>query len=178
MASAETRRAVEGAAARLAGAGAAVSELELGPELSGLYGAQKTIMEYEIARSFEAHRRERPELLSPSLREVIDAGAATPDERYRSAQDLARRARALLPRAMAGVDVLLAPGVVGEAPRGLASTGDPAFCRVWTLLHVPCVNVPAASGPRGLPVGVQLVGPPGRDAELLAATEWIAAQLR
>ena len=62
-------------------------------------------------------------------------------------------------------------------PVRLEQLGDPAFCRVWTLLHVPCVNVPAAMGPRGLPVGVQLVGPPRADAELLAVTEWIAARL-
>jgi Asp-tRNA(Asn)/Glu-tRNA(Gln) amidotransferase A subunit family amidase len=177
MASADTRRAVEEAAAKLARAGAAVSGAELGPELEGLYEAQKTIMAVEIARSFADHRRERGDLLSASLREVIDAGTATPPERYRAAQDLADRARRLLPRVFAEVDVLLTASAPGEAPAGLASTGDPAFCRVWTLLHLPCVNVPGASGARGLPVGVQLVGPLGADAALLASTEWIAERL-
>ena len=65
------------------------------------------------------------------------------------------------------MDALLTPSAPGEAPRGLESTGDPAFCRVWTLLHVPCVNVPAAMGPRGLPVGVQLVGRPYEEELLL-----------
>ncbi len=178
LAAADTRAAVEEAAAKLARAGARVSEVELGPELAGLYEAQKTIMAVEIARSFAEHRRERPDQLSASLREVIDAGAATPPERYRAAQDLAAFARGQLGRLFGGVDALLTPSALGEAPAGLESTGDPAFCRIWTLLHVPCVNVPGASGRAGLPIGVQLVGPPRGDAALLAATSWIAERLR
>jgi Asp-tRNA(Asn)/Glu-tRNA(Gln) amidotransferase A subunit family amidase len=177
VASAETRRIVEEAAGTLARAGAAVTDVELGPEMEGLHDAQKTIMAVEVARTFALHRRERGDLLSSSLRELIDGGSATPPERYQAAQDLARRARRLLPGAFADVDVLLTPSAPGEAPAGLESTGDPVFCRAWTLLHVPCVNVPGAAGPLGLPVGVQLVGPPRGDAALLAAVEWVAARL-
>ncbi len=178
MARAETQRIVEEAAGKLARAGAAVSEVELGPELAGLYDAQKTIMAVEIARSFAALRSDRGEFLSSSLRELIDSGAATLPGRYQAAQDHAGRARRQLPRVFADLDLLLTPSAPGEAPAGLESTGDPAFCRIWTLLQLPCVNVPGASGPHGLPVGVQLVGPPGGDAELLAAAEWVAGRLR
>ena len=178
MASPETQRIVEETAVKLGRAGATVAEVELGPELAGLFDAQKTIMAVEIARAFAVLRQERGDLLSASLRDVMDAGASTPPERYQAAQDLADRARKLLRRAFVEVDVLLTPSAPGEAPRGLESTGDPALCRIWTLLHVPCVNVPRATGPGGLPVGVQLVGPPGGDTQLLAATEWIADRLQ
>jgi Asp-tRNA(Asn)/Glu-tRNA(Gln) amidotransferase A subunit family amidase len=40
---------------------------------------------------------------------------------------------------------------------------------MWTLLGVPCVTLPAISNADGLPVGIQLVGRIGGDAELLAA---------
>jgi Asp-tRNA(Asn)/Glu-tRNA(Gln) amidotransferase A subunit family amidase len=179
MAAFETQRAVEETAARLGRAGAIVSEVEPGPELADLFEAQKTIMAVEIARSFAALRRERGALLSASFREVVDSGAATPPERYQAMLALAERARGGLLRAFfGGADALLTPSAPGEAPAGLESTGDPAFCRIWTLLHLPCVNVPGASGPRGLPIGVQLVGRPGGDAELLATSEWIADRLQ
>ena len=39
---------------------------------------------------------------------------------------------------------------------------------MWTLLHVPCVNIPGHRGPNGLPVGVTLTAPRFRDRALLA----------
>ena len=50
-------------------------------------------------------------------------------------------------------DVLLAPSSIGEAPAGLDGTGDPLFCRSWTLLGLPCVHLPFARGRTGLPLG-------------------------
>jgi Asp-tRNA(Asn)/Glu-tRNA(Gln) amidotransferase A subunit family amidase len=70
------------------------------------------------------------------------------------------------------VDVLLCPSAPGEAPRGRA-TGDPIFQVTWTLLGVPCLNLPVGEGPNGLPVGVQLVGRRDDDAALLAVAAWL-----
>jgi Asp-tRNA(Asn)/Glu-tRNA(Gln) amidotransferase A subunit family amidase len=66
------------------------------------------------------------------------------------------------------LDVVLTPSAPGEAPFGLHTTGDAIFNRMWTLLHVPCVNIPVCRGPKNLPVGVTLVGPRLTDARLLA----------
>jgi Asp-tRNA(Asn)/Glu-tRNA(Gln) amidotransferase A subunit family amidase len=73
--------------------------------------------------------------------------------------------------------VLLAPSSLGEAPAGLASTGDPVFCRSWTLLGLPCVHLPFASGRNGLPVGLQLIGAYGEDHRLLVAAHWVHERL-
>ena len=64
---------------------------------------------------------------------------------------------------------MLVPAAPGEAPAGLGYTGNPVFSRMWTLLGVPCVTMPAIWGESGLPTGVQLVGRIGRDVELMAA---------
>jgi amidase len=69
-------------------------------------------------------------------------------------------------------DALLVPAAPGEAPAGLDMTGDPLFNRTWTLLHLPCVTVPAGRGDSGLPIGVQLVGRLGDDARLLAVARF------
>ena len=73
----------------------------------------------------------------------------------------------------AGVDVLLAHSAPGEAPAGLAATGDPIFCRMWTVLHVPAINLPCGLGPHGLPVGLQIIGRRGDDARALAVADWV-----
>ena len=79
----------------------------------------------------------------------------------------------MLDDACTDFDALVVPAAPGEAPEGLASTGDSVFNRVWTLLHAPCVNVPAGRGPKGLPLGVQVVGRIGDDARVLACAHWI-----
>ncbi|MDX6210568.1 MAG: hypothetical protein QOE24_2959, partial [Frankiales bacterium] len=45
--------------------------------------------------------------------------------------------------------------------------------RPWSLLGLPTVAVPCGTGSTGLPVGVQLVGRPGADADLLHAAAWL-----
>ena len=56
---------------------------------------------------------------------------------------IAARARAALAEIFDEVDVLLTYSAPGAPPKGLDSTGDPRFNRLWTLMGVPCVNVPA-----------------------------------
>jgi len=74
-----------------------------------------------------------------------------------------------------GCDAILTPAAAGEAPLGLAATGSPAFCTIWTLLGVPAISLPLLKGPAGMPLGVQLVGRRGEDAGLLRTARWLTA---
>ena len=65
----------------------------------------------------------------------------------------------------------------GQAPRTLASTGDAIFNGLWTMLHMPCLTVPAGAGPDGLPVGIQLVARRHDDRHLLDIGLWVEYQL-
>ena len=102
--------------------------------------------------------------------------AARPDE-VREARHRADQARTAMTALLEDLDVLLTPSAPGEAPEGLASTGDPVFNRVVTLVGVPAVSLPAGNGPSGLPLGVQLVGAPRGEAALLAVAAWVEARL-
>jgi Asp-tRNA(Asn)/Glu-tRNA(Gln) amidotransferase A subunit family amidase len=86
-------------------------------------------------------------------------------------------ARRQAPSLFAHCDVLLAPSTTGEAPRFDDGTGDPLFCRGWTLLGLPCLHLPLARGRHGLPIGLQLVGRWGDDHRLLACGRWIHERL-
>jgi amidase len=178
LAEPSSRAAVERAAALLAGAGVAVEEVELGPAFAGLAEAERTIMAAEAAQTFRELRTRHRDRMSPVLRDFLEAGAATPPARLAAARAQAERCRALLPALFARTDVLLTPSAPGEAPAGLASTGDPAMNRIWTLLGVPCLSLPGATGPAGMPVGVQLVGPAGGDGALVAAAAFVEERLR
>jgi Asp-tRNA(Asn)/Glu-tRNA(Gln) amidotransferase A subunit family amidase len=102
-------------------------------------------------------------MLSADLKQLIEEGQATDPADYQAAMKAAEAGRPRVAElfARAKTDVLLTPAALGEAPEGLDSTGDPLFCRLWTMLGLPAVSVPGLTGSSGLPVGVQLVGPLG-----------------
>jgi amidase len=175
-ASPETRLAVSGSAERLAAAGAALGEAD-DSALAGLTEAQRTVMAFEAAAELRGLAAQHASRLSPQLLELLRQGEAIPRAGYDAARARRDEARRRLAGTFARFDVLVAGSALGEAPAGLASTGDPAMNRIWTLLGLPCVSLPAGQGPSGLPVGVQLVGPPGGDAALLAAAAWAEAAL-
>jgi amidase len=155
-----------------------VEEVDLGPAFSGLAEAQRTVMAAEAAETFRELRARHGDRMSAVLRDFVDAGAATAPARVAAARAQAERCRALLPAIFARADVLLTPSAPGEAPAGLASTGDPAMNRIWTLLGVPSLSLPGATGPAGLPVGIQLVGAAGGDGALVAAAAVVEERLR
>lgn len=169
----ETRKLFEELPGRLVRAGARVAPLELPAAFAPLAELHGTIWDYEIARCLaDEHRRHRERLREP-LRSQLERGRAVSGEAYDAARRAAREGRRLLEDVLNGFDALVVPAAPGEAPQGLASTGDSVFNRVWTLLHAPCVNVPAGRGPGGLPLGIQLVGRIGDDARVLACAHWI-----
>lgn len=169
----EVRAAMEEAERRLASRGALLRTVALPETFAPLGEAHETILGYESAQSLAHERRAHAERLTPRLRAALAAGARVTPARYDAARRLARTCRRSVAAAFGDCDVLLAPSATGEAPAGLESTGDPVMNRVWTLLHVPCVSVPVAHGPRGLPVGLQVIGRRGEDARTLAAAAWI-----
>ena len=76
---------------------------------------------------------------------------------------------------MEGLDALVTPSAPGQAPAGLEWTGDPVFNSLWTLVGFPALNVPLLESSEGLPIGVQLVGAPGRDERLLRTARTLIA---
>ncbi len=176
-AEAATVRAVETAAQQLARNGVVVDEIELPAEFELFLDAQSDVLRFEAARVFAFERTRRADLLSPSSREELAAGAAIPRHRYLEAQALLARCRTLFAAAIAPFDLLLSASAPGEAPAGLDDTGEAMFNRWGSGLRVPCLNLPAFTGPNGLPVGIQVIGAIDDDVRLLRAAKWIAARV-
>ena len=175
----ETKHAVEDAAARLAQAGAELREVALPEDFADLRAAaRETINNYERSKSMAAEWASHRDLISAKLRRCIELGIEMPYQDYLAAIRLGESCRARLPAVFEGFDILLAPCVKGEAPGGLDSTGDPSLQAIWTILHVPAMSLPTHRGPRGLPVGIQLIGRPHDDQRLLACASWVWERLR
>ncbi len=172
------RQALERAAGRLADAGASVFDVDLPEPFAGLNEAQHTIMWSEGRVHFLAEYLTHYEDLHQDFRDRVEnAGNITPGQ-YLAALDLAARCRQMHDDLYgADLDVLVTPSAPGEAPAGLDTTGDWVMNAMWTVLHAPCIAIPGSTGPLGLPVGVQIVGPRCSDARLLAVAEAIAPVL-
>jgi Asp-tRNA(Asn)/Glu-tRNA(Gln) amidotransferase A subunit family amidase len=136
-----------------------------------------------IIQEFEAHRalaweyRTHHDAIPPLLRAKLDETAGILPAAYDEACAIAGRARHALADVFGEVDVLLTFAAPGAAPKGLDSTGDARFNRLWTLMGVPCVNIPAYVAEGGLPVGVQVIARFGDDAGALAAARFVEEAL-
>jgi Asp-tRNA(Asn)/Glu-tRNA(Gln) amidotransferase A subunit family amidase len=166
------QQAIEHAARRAENAGAKVVEVTLPPILEDAYAAQFVVQDYETFRSrgyeYDSHRDQ----LGKELRESLDAAAKITADAYDAARRTASRARQVFADIMSEHDVILTPSSPGAAPYGLASTGNPMFNRLWTLMGTPCVNVPGLFD-NGLPLGIQIVGRFGRDRLALEAALFV-----
>jgi Asp-tRNA(Asn)/Glu-tRNA(Gln) amidotransferase A subunit family amidase len=167
------QQAVETAARTAAAAGAKVADLELSPIVEDAYEAQFTIQDYENIRSLAFEYERHRDRIDPLLRTQLDRAVAISADEYDAARRLASRARQLLADAMADHDVVLTPSAPGAAPHGFATTGDPMFNRLWTLMGAPCINVAGMNDGDGLPLGIQIVGRFGRDHAALEAALFV-----
>lgn len=158
-------------------AGATVLPREMPPEVAAAQAAVPLVAHAEgaqaLAWELATHSGQLSEGLRARLTEARDDGAAALD----AARHSLRIARAAIPAIFEHYDAILTPSAPGEAPEGLGWTGDPAFNALWTGLHLPCVTVPAETGPHGLPLGLQIVGPHGTDRATLAWAEWVRAAI-
>jgi Asp-tRNA(Asn)/Glu-tRNA(Gln) amidotransferase A subunit family amidase len=169
----ETHMLFEELPGRLVRAGARVGALELPEAFAPLADLHGTVWDYEIARCLADEHLRHPDMIREPLLGQLARGRGVAADAYDAAQRTVRECRRRLADALHDFDALVVPSAPGEAPEGLASTGDSVFNRVWTLLHGPCVNVPVGHGPKGLPLGIQVVGRFGEDAKALACAHWI-----
>ncbi|MBP2676168.1 MAG: amidase [Deltaproteobacteria bacterium] len=164
----------EAFAALVARLGENVVEIELPGMFQDAVALHRTIMEADLAGSFEREYAQGKERLSPILREMIERGQKVPAVEY----DRALRRVPVLNRALGKVferhEAILTPATTGEAPVGLESTGSPIFCTIWTLCGMPAITLPVLAGAHGMPMGVQLVGAKGDDARLLRTARRLA----
>ena len=170
-------RAQEGLRAAFTGYTAGLGSLprvELTPAFSQAPDWLGTLFAKELARRFDATYRASAEQMSPTSRADIETGQRVSDDDYADAHAGQTRLRALLDDVFEHHDVLITPATLGEAPP-IETTGDPIFCSIWTLCGFPSISLPLLTGPAGLPIGVQLIGPRQSDANLLRAAAWLEA---
>ena len=181
LAEAQAVDRLEQVAGLLENEGASVRSIELPPLLVRLDPLHRVIMSSEVCRSFAAEWQTARDRLSPELAAFIAQGLAYSDTEVTAARVQLAEAASVFAELLREGEFLLTLPAPGEAPLGLASTGNSAFNRIWTMLRAACLTLPAGRGERGLPLGIQMVGSDSPDArhetQLLAAAQWVQDRL-
>lgn len=170
-----TQSLISRVAEQLARAGARIEDRALPSSFDALASAQPVITGSEGACALGWERAVAWDQITPVLQERLTFGLSRSEAELASAYSTLRESQAYFSGVTDGLDFLITPSATGEAPAGTEWTGDPVFNYIWTCLHVPCVTIPAGTGPNGLPLGIQIVGRRGEDRQTLAWANWVAA---
>jgi Asp-tRNA(Asn)/Glu-tRNA(Gln) amidotransferase A subunit family amidase len=157
--------------------GEAVAEVELGASFARAVAMHRTIMEVEMAHNLGRDYEKGGERMSAMLRQLIERGRRHAAVDYAAAVAGIPALNDALDPVFDEFDAIVTPAAPGEAPRGLATTGNPVFCTLWTYLGTPALTLPLWRSAAGMPLGVQLVGRRQNDARLLRTARWLVATL-
>ena len=150
------------------------------PDYSGLL--ESFLVRYTAGAAQDLDALADPKATELRTRAVAAIGRRTRGRLLTRARRLGDTAALRLSRVPGGADVLLMPTIPGVAPkteslRGLRTlllAGRRApFTGAWNATGQPAVSVPVGLSEEGLPLAVQLIGPPGSESLLLS----LAAQL-
>jgi len=179
----EVEAAVRGALQLAASLGAEIKPLRL-PDIEALNAVARVILLAEASAQAEPHLAERDRFGADVLA-LFDQGRLLAATDYIHAQRLRRRLRSEFDRLWDQVDCLAVPSTPNLAPRigdrtvllgGLEEDIRLASTRLvrginalgYPALSMPC-GVSPGPGRAGLPVGLQLIGPPFSEALILRA---------
>ncbi|MEH3131649.1 MAG: amidase [Mycolicibacterium neoaurum] len=174
----QVRAAIDG----LAALGATLVDVDI-PDTHLIKATQWGLMVAEAAGYHQQSLRQHPELYSDDVRTLLEAGELMLATDYLSAQRAQASMRQSWAALLTEVDLVAAPTVPALAsrkdqdtihwPDGTAETVTDAYVRLCApanLTGFPAVSVPVSPATDdGLPIGLQLIGRPFEDAELLRA---------
>lgn len=171
------RENFDAALALFAANGAELEELKLPDDMDLIVNSTSLMLAYEAARIFAPLVAQHPEKTSARLKQLVATGMAVSETRYQEALKLRTKLHEQLAGWIASFDAILTLSATGQAPSGLDETGDASFCAPWTMAGGPAVSIPSGWTSAGLPLGLQITGPPGSDQRILAVAAWAEAIL-
>lgn len=173
----------------LATARAEISAAEL-PNVTTYFAAWEAILHCEASAYHNTLLKENARGFSPVTRAHLEAGKQLTGVEFLEAQKIRTHLLRALFDDLPKWDALVLPTLPVSAPPhgedwqefgGRRVTTQDAmtwFCWLGNLAGLPCISIPAGKSQSGLPIGLMLMGKPGRDEDLLAIARGIDHDIR
>ena len=164
----ETREMINKIELCLKEIGASIVEIQLPEEFTKVMERSfQVIVAWELLLAHANEIENYFDEFNPWFRDTIKLAQTLTEGEFSEALHEAETVRSMLRIIFKNIDVIITPSALGEAPQDLKGIPAYNFNNLWTLMHVPCINLPAFLGPNNLPVGLQLVGPQDGDRRTL-----------
>ena len=140
--------------------------------------AHDLIVKAELSRTLRHYWDRGKEGLSDALQRLLAEGSEIRAKEYLEALDWVKVLRSGLEEILQRCDAFIVPATFGTAPR-LDNPGESTrFQDLWNLCGMPVLSIPLFQSASGMPLGVQLVGPPAGEARLLRTAHWLESTVR
>jgi len=157
---------------KLWGEGAEMIDVTLPDSFKLVPDVHRVIMAVEVAAVHEDQIRSRKDDYGDYIRGFIMSGLLVPATAYLRAQRLRGAIIEEMIQLLSQYDCVVCPSTTDTAPKGLEWTGSPAFNAPWSLTGLSSITIPSGIAPNGLPLGLQLVGTPLSEWNLLKVAGW------
>jgi amidase len=151
--------------------GADIKEISLA-SFEAISDAGEIIVSVEASTYHQAMFAENNEQYEPRIRELIEKGLSIPAIQYARALEVRLEQCAEIEALLENVNALITPGATGAAPRSLYTTGSSVMQRPLSVVGLPTISLPTGLNKDGLPLAIQLIGPPRGEDKLLAVALW------
>ena len=140
--------------------------------------AHDLIVKAELSRTLRHYWDRGKEGLSDALQRLIAEGSEIRAKEYLEALDWVKVLRSGLEEILQRCDAFIVPATFGTAPRLDNPEESTRFQDLWNLCGMPVLSIPLFQSASGMPLGVQLVGPPAGEARLLRTARWLESTVR
>ena len=150
-------------------AGYQIDELEAPYDFESAFRNQRLIMAVEAAAFHKENYTTKSELYRPKLRAMLAQGLEYDGLTYANALEEREQFRFDLRNFAETYDLIITPSTPEVAPGDVSTTGNPMFQGPWTAIGFPAISIPSGIASNGMPIGMQIVGSPMDDLNLLQA---------
>ena len=140
--------------------------------------AHDLIVKAELSRTLRHYWDRGKEGLSDALQQLLAEGSEIRAKEYLEALDWVKVLRSGLEEILQRCDAFIVPATFGTAPRLDNPEELTRFQDLWNLCGMPVLSIPLFQSASGMPLGVQLVGPPAGEARLLRTARWLESTVR
>jgi Asp-tRNA(Asn)/Glu-tRNA(Gln) amidotransferase A subunit family amidase len=143
----ESVHALESGARSLAAAGAKVNEVEMPAVFADINQSFNVISGVEALRALALEARDHFSTLNYWIKNSLTTANRVDQTQFDKAHLHVVQCQRAMAEVFKGCDAIITPSTSGEAIADIDSVSNSVFNRIWTLLHVPCVTIPAFEGP-------------------------------